>query len=142
MATGPLNRPKDGVTPLSGVIETDWLPYPFTMNWHMTRPGTVTFEEGEPICHVFPVPARKLEEVEPEIVNIEEDPELQDQYKAWREKREQFMVRFRDRDPDTLKQAWQRFYFRGEYPDGEAAPQPHTHKLRLTEPLDLRKPRS
>jgi len=29
-----------------GVIETDWLPDPFTMNWQMTRPGTVRFREG------------------------------------------------------------------------------------------------
>jgi len=28
------------------VIETDWLPDPFTMNWQMTRPGTVRFREG------------------------------------------------------------------------------------------------
>src|SRR5438445_703157 len=29
-ATGPLNRPKDNAYPLTGIIETDWLPYPFT----------------------------------------------------------------------------------------------------------------
>jgi hypothetical protein len=28
-ATGPTNNPKDGIAPLSGVIEIDWLPYPF-----------------------------------------------------------------------------------------------------------------
>jgi len=41
VATGPTNLPKDGIAPLTGVIETDWLPYPFTMNWQMTRPGRV-----------------------------------------------------------------------------------------------------
>src|SRR5262245_17978250 len=46
-ATGPLNRPKDGIAPLSGVIETDWMPYPFTMYWQMTRSGTVRFAKGE-----------------------------------------------------------------------------------------------
>ena len=49
-ATGPLNGGKDGVAPLTGVIETDWLPYPFTMNWQLTRPGITRFEEGEPFC--------------------------------------------------------------------------------------------
>lgn len=140
MATGPVNRPKDGITPLSGVIETDWLPYPFTMNWHLTRPGVVKFEKDEPVCHVFPVPAGKLSEVEPELHNIADDPELEGQYKAWRDKREEFMVRFRNQDPDTLKQAWQRFYFRGEYPDGTPTEAPHTHKLRLADVTDLRKP--
>ena len=43
VASGPWNRPKDGIAALTGVIETDWLPFPFTMNWQMTRPGTVRF---------------------------------------------------------------------------------------------------
>ena len=37
--TGPMNGIKDGIAPLSGVIETDWSPYSFTMNWRFTRPG-------------------------------------------------------------------------------------------------------
>jgi hypothetical protein len=139
MATGPLNKPKDGIVPMTGVIETDWLPYPFTMNWQLTRPGTVTFEEGEPICHVFPVVANKLEEIEPEIFDVGDDPELEGQYKAWREKREEFMSRFREKDPATLKQAWQRFYFKGEFPDGRTTEAPHVNKLRLPSPVDFRK---
>lgn len=47
---GPPNRPKDGIAALGGVIETDWSPYTFTMNWRFTRPGQrVRFEAGEPI---------------------------------------------------------------------------------------------
>ena len=54
MVQGPINRPKDGIAALSGVIETDWSPYSFTMNWMFTRPGTpVRFEKGEPYCHIF-----------------------------------------------------------------------------------------
>jgi hypothetical protein len=44
-----LNSPKDGIAPLTGVIETDWLPYPFTMNWQMTRPGSVRFDKDEAV---------------------------------------------------------------------------------------------
>ena len=36
--------------PLVGLIETDWLPFPFTMNWVFTRPGRVRLEKGEPFC--------------------------------------------------------------------------------------------
>src|SRR5882757_10212642 len=36
---GSPNRHKDGVGPLTGVIETDWSPFTFTMNWRFTRPG-------------------------------------------------------------------------------------------------------
>ena len=39
MVQGPINRPKDGIAALCGVIETDWSPLPFTMNWMFTRPG-------------------------------------------------------------------------------------------------------
>lgn len=53
-ATGPINRPKDGIAPLTGIIETDWSPYTFTMNWMFTRPQQrVSFEADEPFCHIF-----------------------------------------------------------------------------------------
>ena len=73
-ATGPTNNPKDGIAPLSGVIETDWLPYPFTMNWQMTRAGTVRFEKDEPICMVFPIPADALPGVEVDVRNLADNP--------------------------------------------------------------------
>src|SRR5439155_14345440 len=54
---GPVNAPKDGASALEGVVETDWSPYTFTMNWKLTRPGAaVAFERGEPIAHILPVP--------------------------------------------------------------------------------------
>ncbi len=80
--SGPTNVPKDGIAPLSGVIETDWLPYPFTMNWHFTRPGTVRFEAGEPFCQVFPVKAHAVLDVVPEIRQIADDPPLLTEYHA------------------------------------------------------------
>ena len=68
MVQGPINRPKDGIAALSGVIETDWSPYSFTMNWMITRPGTpVRFEKGEPYCHIFPVRCSEMEDIEPEL---------------------------------------------------------------------------
>src|SRR5690606_28445603 len=71
MVTGPMNHPKDGIVPLSGVVETDWLPFPFTMNWRFTRPGTVRFEKDEPFCRVIPVAAQALETTQPEIHSLE-----------------------------------------------------------------------
>jgi Family of unknown function (DUF6065) len=77
MVHGPINRPKDGIAPLSGVIETDWAPYSFTMNWIFTRPGTqVSFAQGEPFCHVFPVKRGELEAIEPQLRLLSEEPEL------------------------------------------------------------------
>ena len=53
---GPPNSFKDGIHALSAMIETDWMPYTFTMNWKFTRPQVpVRFEQGEPFCFLFPV---------------------------------------------------------------------------------------
>jgi len=137
-ATGPTNRPKDSIAPLSGVIETDWLPYPFTMNWRMTRAGAVTFEKDEPVCMVFPVPADELPKVEVDVRNLADNRELAEQATAWRARRNDFMRRYNDREAATLKEAWQRFYFLGKLPDGSEAPESHLNKLKLATPVDNR----
>src|SRR5436190_11727676 len=54
--SGSPNFIKDGAAPLSGMIETDWSPYTFTMNWKLTRPNyPVRFEENEPFAFIFPI---------------------------------------------------------------------------------------
>ena len=60
-AMGPPNHIKDGIQPLAGLVETDWLPFPFTMNWIFTRPGTVRFEKGEPFCFITLMQDKQLE---------------------------------------------------------------------------------
>jgi len=137
MATGSLNNPKDGIAPLTGVIETDWLPYPFTMNWQMTRPGTVRFEKDEPVCMIFPVPHGALQEVQPEIVELDSAPEVKQQTMEWKERRDEFMKRLNAREPQATKSAWQRYYFLGKMPDG-TTPAQHLSKLRLPAPVDRR----
>ena len=80
--TGPVNEFKDGIQPLSGVVETDWNPYPFTMNWKFTRPNlTVSFEKGEPYCFLFPLRRGLLEQCQPEIEDLSSDPSLEENYK-------------------------------------------------------------
>lgn len=130
IATGPSNTFKDGATALTAVIETDWLPYTFTMNYQMTRAGTVVWEENEPFCQIFVVPAGFQEAVEPELKNIWQNPELQDELAAWTRERTSFRGRQDRGEPEAIKEAWQRFYFTGKYPDGRTAPS-HQSKLRL-----------
>jgi hypothetical protein len=65
-------------------------------------------------------------------------PELKAQTFAWKERRDEFMKKFNANDAQTLKQAWQRFYFVGKMPDG-SQPVQHLHKLRLAAPVDRRK---
>lgn len=137
ICAGPVNRPKDNAYPLTGLIETDWLPYPFTMNWQIMRAGKVLFEEDEPFCFVYPVPKQALTEVQPEIRRITEDPELMRQHQAFHDARDEFMTRIRGGDQAAIKQAWQRHYFVGRHPDGTTIDS-HLNKLRLKDPVDLR----
>ncbi|MEO8455750.1 MAG: DUF6065 family protein [Sphingomicrobium sp.] len=140
LATGPFNDPKPGASPLTGVVESDWLPYPFTMNWQLTRPGITRFEEGEPFCFFLPVPKRALPNTELQIHRLADDAELEARHNQFRDARNDFMRRFHAGDPETIKEAWQRHYFVGRHPDGALAPE-HLNKLRLKEPVDVRGPR-
>lgn len=137
LATGSFNSPKDGISPLTGIVETSWLPYPFTMNWQLTRPGTVRFDKGEPFCLIVPMPAGVLDEVQPVVCDLQADSELGSQYLAWRGKREEFMTSFRAGDPATLREAWQKFYFKGVLPAADVAAVHHVQKLHLAEPIEL-----
>ena len=137
LATGPFNSPKENAYALTGIMEADWLPYPFTMNWQILRPGRVVFEEGEPICSIFPIAKQALLDCEPEIHRLSDDIELSRQHQAFRESRDEFMKRFHAGDPDAIRQAWQRHYFLGRHPDGTTVDD-HLNKLRLKEPIDRR----
>lgn len=135
LASGPPNSPKHGIHPLSGLTETDWLPYPFTMNWLFTAPGRVRFEKGEPFCFLQVVEDRKVDRFEPVIRQLESEPELLGQHEAWKSARTAFNDSMAAGDPEALKASWQRFYFKGEPPeDGGPAPAQHVNKRRLKAP--------
>ena len=132
---GPPNHVKDGIQPLAGLVETEWLPFPFTMNWIFTRPGKIRFEKGEPFCFITLVQDRAMEQVQPVIRRMESDPELRAQYDVWQKHRSDFNRRIFSFEPEAMKEAWQRYYFKGEFPE-EVAPAPETHvnKRRLKAP--------
>ena len=63
---------------------------------------------------------------------MDDDADLARQYEAWKEARTLFNNSMADGDPEAIKQAWQRYYFRGEYPDkAEVRPEGHVNKRRL-----------
>ena len=73
---GSPNHVKDGIQALSGIVETDWLPFPFTMNWHFTRPGYISFKKDEPFCFIMPVPHNGYEDVQPVVKKLVEETPL------------------------------------------------------------------
>ena len=139
LATGPFNDPKPTASPLSGIVESDWLPYPFTMNWQLTQPGITRFEEDEPFCFFMPIPRNVLPTTQVQIHRLADDPELSARHDQFRVARDEFMGRIRAGDQGAIKEAWQRHYFVGRHPDG-ALGSDHLNKLRLSEPVDMRAP--
>lgn len=134
-ARGVPNLPKDGIAPLDGIIETDWLSFGFTMNWMFTRPGRVRFEAGEPFCFITPLGYHALDNVVPEIEPITANPEVAAAYESYSTRRQSFNERLAANDPETVRQGWQKWYMRGEGPDNSERNPAHISKLRLAEPV-------
>ncbi|MFA6046145.1 MAG: DUF6065 family protein, partial [Phycisphaerales bacterium] len=112
---GPSNLPKDGLVALDGVVETDWAPYTFTMNWRFTRRNTeVFFRKGEPMCMLVPMPLALPEEVEPRFSTLEADPVLKADYAAFIQRRAANIASLKAGGPS----AWSMDYMRGHRPDG------------------------
>lgn len=124
---GPANMPKSDVSALEGLVETDWSPYPFTMNWKILKPRTdIWFKQGDPICMVTPFPIQILEDVRPRQEPIEANEELHANFEQAKQRRMQSMQAQAGQDGQ-----WELSYMRGFRPDGVAAPV-HLTNLRLT----------
>jgi hypothetical protein len=135
LARGPANWPKDGLSALEGLVETDWATAPFTMNWKFTRPECrVRFEKEEPFCMVVPSRRGEFELFEPEIRHVRADPAAAQGWKAWVGSREQLHVRkflgLHSSEYEQDLDAWEKDYFRGRGADGREAPE-HETKRRL-----------
>lgn len=132
---GPANWCKDAICPLDGVVETDWSPATFTMNWKFTRPNTlIVFEEGEPICMVFTIPRGSVERFSPEILTLSQNPALERNYREWAHDRKKNLLEVAK---NGTKYRWQKHYLRGISLHGDVFPG-HQTKLALREFRDLR----
>jgi hypothetical protein len=130
--TGPINRPKDAIAALSGIVETDWSPYTFTMNWKFTRANQrVHFGVDEPFCHLFPLVRGSLESVTPAIRRLSDAPELDREYEIWSKSRSAFNATLADPASKAAQEKWQRSYFQGVCPSGAPGPDGHRSRLRL-----------
>lgn len=132
--SGPPNVFKDGVAPLTGIIETDWSPYSFTMNWRLTRPHhRVRFEAGEPFAFFFPVQRDAVESFTPAYVPIDDDPVLKAAFVQWSQSRDAFQAHVAQTQPERPADRWQKLYYRGLAPDGTCPVSDHRAKLRVAE---------
>ena len=128
---GPSNAPKDGIAPLEGLVETDWAPYTFTMNWQFTRKRhKVTFDKDEPICTIVPYPRHYIGKFQPEQKNLNESPKLYQQYVDWREDRLAFNEALGEEGSDAAQDGWQRKYMKGQDQQGNVFAG-HESKIRV-----------
>jgi len=112
---GPTNQFKDGISALEGLIETDWTPFTFTMNWQFTRKRhKIRFEKDEPICTILPYPRHYIGKFDPKLKVINENPKLYNQYVAWKDDREQFLRDLKKPDSEAVQAGWQKTYMKGE----------------------------
>ncbi len=130
--SGSPNRLKNGIFPLTGIIETDWAPYTFTMNWKFTQKNyAVSFEQDEPFCFMFPIKRGTVENFQPEFRNLADNQELNSAYKKWSESRSQFNHDLGIENSKARDMKWQKSYFRGLDIDDKKAIDTHQTKLTL-----------
>ena len=132
MVTGPSNQPKDCIQPLTGIVEADWAPFTFTMNWKFTRTGSaIAFERNEAFCMIFPVKRGLVEEVDPEIRSMDADEGVRDAYRTFAQGRAEFNADLRVPGSKARVQEWQKDYFRGAATSLGPAAVDHRTRLRL-----------
>jgi len=79
-----------GMEPLTGIVETDWSPFPFTMNWKLNSTEPLRFKKGDAFCFIKPVPQKQYEEFQPVRLSLNDNEELLRDYHSWHESRTKF----------------------------------------------------
>lgn len=147
IVTGPANHERDDAVPLDAFVRTDWLPFPFTMNWRITRKhAPTTFQAGEPICRILPYPIALLEETTLEIRNLADDPGFLAEVQAWGEQRQQNVQKQQadaarwqtTGEVPTGEGVWNSQYVRAKSRDTDEGFQPHQTAFKCNAAVDKR----
>jgi hypothetical protein len=117
------NEPKVGVKYLDAIVETDWLPLPFTYNIKVVEPGTYHFKKGEPLFVFFPIERGTVENFKLINKSIKDDQEFYQDFVDYEDSR----AEFQSTPGNALK--FQRFYFNGTGPKKTYSIKNHFKKL-------------
>jgi hypothetical protein len=85
------NETIDGLQPLDGIVETDWLPFTFTYNYKFTRPCTVIFEKDEPLFSFFPIRRGEIEAYKIRNKKIKNNKDLLYKYEEYASARDYYL---------------------------------------------------
>src|ERR1700761_9094898 len=139
LVRGPANYPKDAISPLEGVVETDWSSASFSMSWKFTRKlMPVRFEVDEPICMIVPQRRGGMELFTPQLRRIESEEELRRKHEFFLQSRHEMgQIQAATNTAAGERVPWQGDYTRGSHADGDAGahdPQTRRHLLPFGEP--------
>jgi len=138
--TGSPNFFVPGIQPITGIFESNWAPYTFTMNWKITEPNKIiSFTKNDPFCFFFPINRNLIESFKFEILPIEANLPFKEHMEAFHRSRVDFIKFITDANnqPVDQKDAWQKHYFQGKYIDGTKCPfGAHKTKFKLDQPND------
>ena len=128
LVTGPINEPNPLATALTGVVETHWCDFTFTMNYKMNSPGWFRWDKRIPLCQIIPIP-HDYSNIETEFEHISVDPDQEKRYKQWADSRNQIVREVRDlydkgEDGEIVKSGqpkteWEKNYYSGKRKTGE-----------------------
>ena len=127
LVRGPANHPKDAISALEGIVETDWASSSFSINWKITRQlMPVRFEVDEPICMIVPQRRTELEEFAPELRPIASDDELRRKYEFFLSSRHELgRAQAATNSIPGERAPWEGDYTRGNHADGEPGSDDH-----------------
>jgi hypothetical protein len=123
---GVPNSIQDGIEPLDGIVETDWLPFTFTFNYKFTKPGTISFKKGDPLFSFFPIERGFVENFYIETQEIASDLELNADYEAYNKSRQAYL------NNNTGK--YQKYYANGKGPEKEYKIVNHQKRTNVQKP--------
>lgn len=141
LVQGPPNMPVRGASPLSGIVEADWLVGAVSMHWQMTEPNrAVRFRKGDPLCQLVPVRRGEIEAFTPELRSLSDEPGLAAQLEEWSALRLELTAALKDPAAPPSSRRWPAQYRRGEDIRGRpAAPESHRTQVRPQPFADLRR---
>ena len=146
LISGPANHDKQFITPLDAYVRTDWVPFPFTMNWRITEADkTIRFKAGEPICRITPYPIALLNDMQMELHSMEEDPEFMQLVQQWDRNRQVNYQKQKQAEQQwaqeghkpELKELWNSQYAKGK--GSEISTSKHQNVFKCNAPEDKRK---
>lgn len=147
LVTGPANQDGANAVPLDAFVRTDWLPFPFTMNWRLTRAREeARFSAGDPIARILPFPIAMLDETTLEVTDLADDPGFLAEVNAFGAARAQNVQKAQSDVADWLAGGaeptgdgvWNQQYVRAKGSGGDGF-QPHQTVFRPKAPEDKRK---